>query len=267
MKQKLTAEGRARLRDQLCAPPRFISPDEELLRGLMEGKAVGFWEATAMEFSDAPQSAVPALLEEGISELAPDPGWETGCAVLMVTAGQSSAADLSLGLIEDLAAKAMEGFGAENFTFGVGFSELDYGVLRLVLAASYSPVRAPEELTRMTLGTLTLLVGGTRLEREQLLGDFVPFDDYVRELEEAAAGGKTAEFDARWRELPRLAVSEAQLIDGRERAAIPFSDLLLCRFHKDLPTVLGMQYLPACFGKWFPLDRMRRDTPARGEID
>lgn len=252
MKQKLTPTGCARLRQQLCALPQFIPLDMEIVDKMIQGKAVYFWEATVME-----DSCAAALIQEGLGELSPDPGWEIECAVMMLT----SAADISLGLVEDLSDKVMEGFNVPSFTFGTAFADLELGTLRLILAVSSTPVRAPEKITRLTLGELSLLVGGTRPDRERLLGDFIPFTDFTSGLEKSIQEGSVKAFLDEWSEKEVVAFSEAQLADGDETAAQVLSDLLLRRFHNDRTTVAAMQYLPVCFGNWFPIDKMRRDMP------
>lgn len=252
MYQRLTPTGCARLREQLCALPQFIPLDMEIVDNMLKGKAVCFWEATVMEDF----SALP-LLQEGIQDLAPAPGWDIECAVMMLT----SAADISLGMVEDLSSKVLEGFDVPYFTFGTAFSDLELGTLRIILAVSSAPVRAPERVTRLSLGALSLLIGGTRLERERLLGDFTPFCDFANELADSIQEGSSKAFLDKWSEMPSLALSEAQQADGEEMTARMFSDILLRRFHADLPTVAAMQYLPLCFGSWFPIDKMRRDQP------
>lgn len=252
MRQKLTATGCARLRQQLCALPQFIPMDMEIVDKMIEGKAVYFWEATVME-----DFCAASLIQEGLRDLSPDPGWEIECAVMMLT----SAADISLGLVEDLSDKVMEGFNVPSFTFGTAFADLELGTLRLILAVSSTPVRAPEKITRLSLGELSLLIGGTRLERERLLGDFTPFTDFAAESAQAIQEDNGKAFLDEWSEKPFIALSEIQMIDGDETTAQMLSDLLLRRFHNDLPTVAAMQYLPACFGKWFPIEKMRRDFP------
>lgn len=252
MRQKLTSTGCARLREQLSALPQFIPLDMEIVDKMIAGKAVYFWEATVMEDF----SALP-LIQEGLCALTPDPGWEAECAVMMLT----SAADISLGLVEDLSDKVMEGFNIPSFTFGTAFADLELGTLRLILAVSSAPVRAPEKVTRLSLGTLSLLIGGTRLDRERLLGEFTPFYDFTNEMVNSVQDGSSKAFIDKWSELPVLALSEAQQADGKEETERILSDILLRRFHSDLPTVAAMQYLPVCFGNWFPLDKMRRDLP------
>lgn len=257
MKQNLTPAGRAALQRQLDSPGNFINPDEEILEKMMQAKAVSFWEGTVMEVSCA-----GALLREGVRALHPDPGWEVTGAAMMVIADRTAEDGVSLGMVEDLSALVLDAFAGSAFTFGTAFSDLDIGALRLVLAASCEPVRAPERLTRLSLGTLTLLIGGTRGERERFLGEFTGFSAFITELLLSVSDGETQALRSRWREMPRLAVSEVQLMDGEERTSQEFADLLLYRFHNDLPTELAMQYLPICFANWFPLEQMRRDTPA-----
>ncbi len=129
-----------------------------------------------------------------------------------------------------------------------------------MLATGEAPVRAPEALTRLTLGTLTLLVGGTRLEREELLGDFQTGAEFARALADAFLDNDPAAFRAQWLEAPCLSISELQTIDGKPAACEELSDLLLSRYHSDLPSELGMQYIPEFLGKWFPLERMEEEV-------
>ncbi len=254
MKQKLTSAGRAALQRQLCAPSNFLNPDAEIIERMMQAREVYFWEGTAMELPCAAE-----LMHRGIAALQPEPGWDIESAAMLVTA--DSSADLSLGMMEDLTSLAIDHFGGASFTFGTAFADLDIGTLRLVLAAAVEPVRVPESLTKLSLGTLSILVGGTRRDRERLLGDFVGFSSFVTDLLLAVNDGDIAGLRARWWDRPQLAISEAQLIDGEERTAMEFSKLLLHRFHHDLPTLLGMRYIPVCFEQWFPMERMRRETP------
>ena len=253
MRQKLTPTGCARLRQQICALPQFIPMDMEIVDKMVQGKAVYFWEATVMEdFCAAP------LIQEGLRDLSPDPGWEIECAAMMLT----SAADISLGLVEDLSDKVMKSFNVPAFTFGTAFADLELGTLRLILAVSSAPVRAPENITRLSLGELSLLIGGTRPERERLLGESTPFCDFTDALLNSVQENNSKAFIDEWSGKPFLALSEAQQVEGNEMAARMFSDILLRRFHADLPTVVAMQYLPLCFVNWFPIDKMRRDMPA-----
>ena len=255
MKQALSPAGRAALQRQLCSPYNFIDPDEEIIERMMQAKAVYFWEATAMELSYARE-----LIRHGIEILSPEPGWEIESAAILVTADQSAAADLSLGLVEELSDAVMESFSCPSFTFGAAFSDLDIGALRLVLAAAGDPVRVPQTLTRLSLGSLSILAGGTRLERETLMGDFMDYGEYIADIILSVSDTDLKALRDKWDEIPLISISEAHLVDGKEQTARQFSDMLLYRFHKDLPTVLGMQYIPKCFDKWFPMERMRQEV-------
>ena len=57
-----------------------------------------------------------------------------------------------------------------------------------------------------------------------------------------------------------MSISELQTIDGKPAACEELSDLLLSRYHSDLPSELGMQYIPEFLGKWFPLERMEEEV-------
>ncbi len=255
MKQKLTTSGCAALRRQLCSPSNFIDPDSEIVEKLTQAKAAYFWEGTAMELPGARR-----LIQYGIRALRPEPGWEEQAAAMLAIADQEGGAALSLEMVDDLTSQVMDSLKCPAFTFGTSFADLGIGALRLVLATGEAPVRAPEALTRLTLGTLTLLVGGTRLEREELLGDFQTGAEFARALADAFLDNDPAAFRAQWLEAPCLSISELQTIDGKPAACEELSDLLLSRYHSDLPSELGMQYIPEFLGKWFPLERMEEEV-------
>lgn len=255
MKQKLTSEGCAALQRQLCSPNNFIEPDGQLVGRMIQSKAVYFWEGTAMELSCAND-----LIRRGIRALRPEPGWEVQTAAMLLTADQTAGAALSLQMVEELTGLVLESLPEAAFTCGTAFADLDIGALRLVLSTAEAPVRAPEGLVRMTLGTLTLLVGGTRLEREEVLGDFMTGTEFAEALATAILDDGVAEFREHWREAPCLSVTELQTIDGKSASSKELSDLLLYRYHNDLPTELGMRYIPEFLGRWFPLDRMHTET-------
>lgn len=255
MKQKLTPGGCAALRRQMCSPSNFIDPDREIVEKLTQAKAAYFWEGTAMELPSARR-----LMKRGMEALRPEPGWEVQSAAMLVTADQECGAALSLELVEDLTGQVMDSLKCPVFTFGTSFADLGVGALRLVLATAEEPVRAPEALTRLTLGALTILVGGTRLEREERLGDFQTGTEFARALADAFLDNDPAAFREHWREAPCLSISELQTIDGKTAACEELSDLLLSRYHSDLPSELGMQYIPEFLGRWFPLERMKEEV-------
>lgn len=200
------------------------------------------------------------LMKSGIETLRPEPGWEVQTAAMLLTADQASGAALSLEMVEELTDLVLDSLPNPAFTCGTAFADLDIGALRLVLATAEAPVRAPEGLTRMTLGTLTLWVGGSRLEREEMLRQFMTGTEFAEALTTAILDDGLTEFREHWKEAPSLSISELQTIDGKSMSSEELSDLLLYRYHNDLPTELGMRYIPEFLGRWFPLDRMQSET-------
>lgn len=255
MKQKLTARGCAALQQQLSSSNHYIAPDGQIVEQLARAQAAYFWEGTAMELAYAPR-----LLKSGLETLRPEPGWEIQTAVMMLIADQRAGSALSLQMVDELTSYAEERLKKATFTCGTAFADLGVGALRLVLAEGEAPVRAPERLTRLTLRTLSLLVGGTRLDREELLGDCMTGTEFAEALTTAILDDRLEEFRRHWREVPSLAITELQTIDGKSAAAEELSDLLLDRYHNDLPSDLGMRYIPQFLGRWFPLDRMQKET-------
>lgn len=255
MKQKLTPEGCAALQRQLCSPNNFIDPDGQIVRKATQSQAVYFWEGTAMELSYAND-----LIRSGIETLRPEPGWEVQTAAMLLTADQTAGAALSLQMVEELTGLVQDSLPGTAFTCGTAFADLDIGALRLVLTTAEAPVRAPEGLTRLTLGTLTLLVGGSRLEREEMMRNCLTGSEFADSLATAIMDDAVAEFRNQWREAPCLSVTELQTIDGKSAASEELSDLLLYRYHNDLPSELGMRYIPEFLGRWFPLERMRAES-------
>lgn len=107
-------------------------------------------------------------------------------------------------------------------------------------------------MRRITVESLTLLVGGTRLERENEMGKFQSARDFMQALIQSLRTGTDYAFEETLRTRPRLVLSEVQDIAGKSETEKLLSDLLMDRRRLGLPTVVGMEYIPQFIKKLFP---------------
>lgn len=101
----------------------------------------------------------------------------------------------------------------------------------------------------ITIDSLTLLVGGTRLEREQQMDTFQSASDFITAIIQDIREGGNGAFLTRLRTVPYFALSEVQSIGGKPETERLLSGLLMDRQRRGLLTVLGMAYIPL-FIKW-----------------
>ena len=108
-------------------------------------------------------------------------------------------------------------------------------------------------MRRIQNGSLTLLAGGARLEREEQIGDRQTAAGFLSALAQELREGDGRAFMERMCSLPRFALSEAQDIGGKTEAEKWLSDILIYRQQQKLSTVLGMDHIPAFIRKLFPV--------------
>lgn len=108
-------------------------------------------------------------------------------------------------------------------------------------------------MERITIGSLTLLVGGVRSERENQMGECQCAGDFVSALIEAVRIKNSRAFVDGLCSTPYLAISEVQQFNDKETTASLLSDVLLQRSRRGLPTVLGMDAVPRFLKKLFPI--------------
>ena len=108
-------------------------------------------------------------------------------------------------------------------------------------------------MRRITVDSLTLLVGGTRLERETEMGESQSVRQFTQALIQSLRTGTDYVFEETLCTGPWLALSELQDIAGRSETEKLLSDLLLDRQRLELPTVVGMEYIPQFIKKLFPI--------------
>lgn len=108
-------------------------------------------------------------------------------------------------------------------------------------------------MRRIQKGSLTLLVGGARLEREEQMGDCQTAAGFLSALVQGIREGDGRAFMEQMCSLPRLALSEAQDIGGKTETEKWLSEILIYRQRQELPTVLGMDHIPAFIRKLFPV--------------
>lgn len=105
-------------------------------------------------------------------------------------------------------------------------------------------------MRRITIDCLTLLVGGTRLEREQQMCEFQDVSDFITAIIYENSNGS---FLKHLRTVPCFALSEVQRIGGKQATEQLLSDLLMDRQRRGLPTVLGMEYIPLFIKRLYPI--------------
>ncbi len=99
-------------------------------------------------------------------------------------------------------------------------------------------------MRRIMIDNLTLLVGGTRLEREQQMDKFQNASDFMTAIIQNIREDDNGGFLTRLRTVPCFALSEVQSIGGKPATEQLLSDLLMDRQRRGLLTVLGMEYIP-----------------------
>lgn len=108
-------------------------------------------------------------------------------------------------------------------------------------------------MRRITIDCLTLLVGGTRLEREQQMGEFQSTSNFMAAVIQDIREDNSGAFLTRLRTTPRFALSEVQSIGGKPETEQLLSDLLMDRQQRGLLTVLGMEYIPPFIKRLYPV--------------
>ena len=100
-------------------------------------------------------------------------------------------------------------------------------------------------MRHIKIGSLTLLAGGTRLEREEEMGECQSADCFIEAAIRDTQTHDSGILLAQLRTAPRFALSEVQLIGGKSRAEQLLSALLMERQRQGLPTVLDMAWQAA----------------------
>ena len=108
-------------------------------------------------------------------------------------------------------------------------------------------------MRRITIDCLTLLVGGTRLEREQQMGEFQSASDFMAAVIQDIREDISGAFLTRLCTTPRFALSEVQSLSGKPETEQLLSDLLMDRQRRELLTVLGMEYIPPFIKRLYPV--------------
>ena len=108
-------------------------------------------------------------------------------------------------------------------------------------------------MRRITIDCLSLLVGGTRLEREQQMDTFQSASDFITAVIQDIREGGSGAFLTRLRTVPCFALSEVQSIGGKPETEQLLSDLLMDRQRRRLLTVLGMAYIPLFIKRLYPI--------------
>ena len=108
-------------------------------------------------------------------------------------------------------------------------------------------------MRRITIDCLALLVGGTRLEREQQMDTFQSASDFITAVIQDIREGGNGAFLTRLRTVPCFALSEVQRIGGKQATEQLLSDLLMDRQRRRLLTVLGMAYIPLFIKRLYPI--------------
>ena len=93
-------------------------------------------------------------------------------------------------------------------------------------------------MRHIKIGSLTLLAGGTRLEREEEMGECQSAACFIETAIRDTQTHDSGILLAQLRTAPRFALSEVQLIGGKSMAEQLLSALLMER--QELPTVLDM---------------------------
>ena len=108
-------------------------------------------------------------------------------------------------------------------------------------------------MRRIMIDSLTLLVGGTRLEREQQMDNFQNASDFITAVIRDIRGDDSGALLTHLRAAPCFALSEVQSIGGKPETERLLSDLLMDRQRRGLPTVLGMEYIPLFIKRLYPI--------------
>lgn len=108
-------------------------------------------------------------------------------------------------------------------------------------------------MRRITIDCLTLLVGGTQLEREQQMDNFQSASDFMTAVIRDIQEDDNSAFLTRLRTVPYFALSEVQSIGGKPATEQLLSDLLMDRQRRGLLTVLGMEYIPLFIKRLYPI--------------
>ena len=104
-------------------------------------------------------------------------------------------------------------------------------------------------MRRITIDCLTLLVGGTRLEREREMGDFQSTCNFVAELTKSIRTREADRLMEHWSSAPTFMLSEVQEIDGKQATERVLLEIISRRRRVGLPTTLGMDTVPAFLEK------------------
>lgn len=104
-------------------------------------------------------------------------------------------------------------------------------------------------MRRIMIDGLTLLVGGTRLERERKMGDFQSACNFAAELTESIRTGEADRLMEHWSSVPTFMLSEVQEIDGRQATERMLSEIISRRQRMGLPTTLSMDTVPVFLEK------------------
>ena len=108
-------------------------------------------------------------------------------------------------------------------------------------------------MRRITIDCLSLLVGGTRLEREQQMDTFQSASDFITAVIQDIREGGSGAFLTRLRTVPCFALSEVQSIGGKPATEQLLSDLLMDRQRRGLLTMLGLEYIPLFIKRLYPI--------------
>ena len=108
-------------------------------------------------------------------------------------------------------------------------------------------------MRRITIDCLTLLVGGTRLEREQQMDNFQSTSDFMTAIMQDIREDCDGAFLTRLHTVPYFALSEVQSIGGKGATEQLLSNLLMDRQRRGLLTVLGMEYIPLFIKRLYPI--------------
>ena len=104
-------------------------------------------------------------------------------------------------------------------------------------------------MRRITIDCLTLLAGGTRLEREREMGDFQSTCNFVAELTKSIRTREADRLMEHWSSAPTFMLSEVQEIDGKQATERVLLEIISRRRRMGLPTTLGMDMVPAFLEK------------------
>lgn len=115
---------------------------------------------------------------------------------------------------------------------------------------------APQALLMLLLNQITFIIGGTRLDREEKLGNFVSATDFSNQLTHAIRRGKQQQFIKKYYRQGKLSLSEVQQLVDLDATKQIFIDILLHRYLHGRQTMLAASYVPPFFMQAFPVDRL-----------